>query len=82
MKNTIRLTESDLNRIVKKIINEQSQNPMNDKSMRGRGDYMKLPDCKMGDNGTLVQHGTLFGLNKDNRTFCKIISNPSENFDI
>jgi len=72
MKKTIRLTESDLNRIVKKILNEE-EGPIKDYN----GSYMKLPDCKMGDQGRLVQQGTLFGLNKDNRTFCKIISNPS-----
>jgi hypothetical protein len=72
MKKIVKLTESDLTRIVKRVINEN----MGD-DMRGRGDYMKLPDCKVGEQGQLVQHGTLFALNKDNRTFCKIISNPS-----
>jgi hypothetical protein len=44
MKKIVRLTEKDLTRIVKRVINEN----MGD-DMRGRGDYMKLPDCKVGE---------------------------------
>lgn len=65
MKKTIRLTESDLARIVKRVINENEQS------------YGGLPFCKPGQSGTLVTDGVMYGLsNPDIKTsgpYCKIV---------
>ncbi len=58
MKKIVRLTESDLTRIIGRIINEQSS-------------YEKLRPCKPGDEGRLVKGGTTFALS-DGSPFCRI----------
>ena len=61
MKN--RLTERDLSRIVKRVINEG----MN---------YNSLKPCKPGDKGTLVQQGNIFALSSGT-PFCKVSGSSS-----
>ena len=70
MKKIIRLTESDLARIVRRVIKEddgQTQNGF---------DYKKLKLCAPGEKGTLVRQGGLFALS-NGTPFCKIISNEA-----
>jgi len=89
MKKTIRLTESDLTKIIKRIVSEQSSS--SSPTVRGTGSptggpqpktqpqqgkqmsYTNLPLCKPGSSGKLVQQGTLFALSST-FPFCKIIS--------
>lgn len=88
MKKTIRLTESDLTKIIKRIVSEQSS--ASSPTVRGTGrtggpqpktqpqqgtqmSYTKLPICKPGQSGKLVQQGTLFALSST-FPFCRIIS--------
>lgn len=77
MKKTIKLSESDLMRIVKRVVNEQS-------SQGGGGgkptvNYATKPDCKPGDNGTLVRQKNIFALSSVTKggVFCKINTSSS-----
>jgi hypothetical protein len=63
MKKITRLSESDISRIVKRVINEG----MN---------YNSLRPCKPGDKGTLVQQGSIFALSSGT-PFCKVVSGSS-----
>ena len=63
MKKTIRLTERDLTRLVKKVINEQM-------------DYKSLRPCKPGEKGTLVQQSNIFALSSGS-PFCKVVISQS-----
>jgi hypothetical protein len=62
MKKVIKLTETQLNDFVKKVINEQM-------------DYKSLRPCKPGDKGTLVKQGNIFALSSGS-PFCKVVSGP------
>ena len=62
MKKTIKLNETDLMRIVKRVVNEQQQSTS----------YGNLRPCKPGDNGTLVRQGNIFALSSGS-PFCKVI---------
>lgn len=91
MKKTIRLTESDLTKIIKRIVSEQSSSSLpttgggkgvtgsskggpQPKTQQGtKMSYTKLPICKPGQSGKLVQQGTLFALSST-FPFCRIIS--------
>ena len=65
MSKIIKLTESDLSRIVRRVINEQNFN------------YNALRLCKPGDNGKLVLQGNLFALS-NGTPFCKVISTSAK----
>ncbi len=64
MKKIVRLTESDLTRIVKRVINEDDCY------------YCDLPWCKPGDSGIMVGDSVYYALSKPGTTtgpFCKIL---------
>jgi hypothetical protein len=64
MKKVIKLTESQLNDVVKKVINEQME-------------YKSLRPCKPGDKGTLVKQRNIFALSSGS-PFCKVVT-PTSN---
>jgi hypothetical protein len=68
MKRIVRLSESDLARIVKRVISEESTG----------FDYNSLPICSAGDSGTLVTQGDIFALSKGS-PYCKVVSTAKSN---
>jgi hypothetical protein len=85
MKKTIRLTESDLTRIVERVINEQSMKnvlgAVGDviKQNQSQFQYSSLRPCKTGEKGELTSQGTLFALTNavPQKPFCKIVSSQT-----
>ena len=85
MKKTIRLTESDLTRIVERVINEQSiKNALGAvgdviKQNQSQFQYSSLRPCKTGEKGELTSQGTLFALTNaaPQKPFCKIVSSQT-----
>ena len=85
MKKTIRLTESDLTRIVERVINEQSiKNVLGAvgdviKQNQSQFQYSSLRPCKTGEKGELTSQGTLFALTNavPQKPFCKIVSSQT-----
>lgn len=72
MKKVIRLTESDLGRIVKRVISEQ-YNTTTATTTRPMVNYATKPNCKPGDKGTLVQQKNILALSDPMKgVFCKI----------
>ena len=68
MKRIVKLTESDLTRIVRRVMNEESTT----------FDYNSLPSCSAGDSGTLVTQGDIFALSKST-PYCKVVSAAKSN---
>jgi hypothetical protein len=58
MEKIVKLTESDITNMVKRVMNEQ----MN---------YSKLSSCKLGDTGKLVKQGNIIALSS-NSPFCRV----------
>jgi hypothetical protein len=58
MEKIVKLTESDIANMVKRVMNEQ----MN---------YSKLSSCKLGDTGKLVKQGNIIALSS-NSPFCRV----------
>ena len=85
MKKIIRLTESDLTRIVERVINEQSiKNAFGAvgeviKQNQSQFQYSSLRPCKTGEKGELTSQGTLFALTNavPQKPFCKIVSSQT-----
>jgi hypothetical protein len=59
MRKVLRLTEKDLTRIVKRVINESA--------------YENLRPCKIGEQGELSQDKTTLLLSLSKKPFCKIV---------
>ena len=64
MKKIMKLSESDLTRIVKRIISEETMDTSSQFTLR---------PCKPGENGTLVKQGNVYALSKGG-PFCQIMS--------
>jgi hypothetical protein len=77
MKKIIKLSESDLTRIVKRIISEQSAvataASVGTPSVNQPVNYSDYRPCKPGESGKLVQQGKIFALS-NGRVFCRIVS--------
>ena len=80
MKKIMKLSESDLTRIVKRIISEETMDtppPFTKGRPSGQPNtstsQFTLRPCKPGESGTLIQKGNVYALSKGS-PFCQIMS--------